>query len=128
MPVLPHHHRVFTELTFIVFGSMLRINEEPHAVAMPKSFLGVVGIFFLICACMVANVVSGPPERGVLECPPTGDEQQGLHPWVTFKAAMRNEAVVADRNPQAGKYIQNAEQDPVEQREAIEVTEERSTN
>src|SRR5262249_37286074 len=98
VPVLPHDHRVFAELTFIVFGSMPRVNEEPHEVAMPKSFLGVVGIFFLVCPSMVTNVIGRPPKRGVLECPSSGDEQQRFHPWVTFKAAMRNEAVVADRD------------------------------
>src|SRR5262249_45598944 len=125
VPMLPHDHRVFSELAFIVFGSMMRIDEEPDAVAMPKSFLRVVGIFLLIRASMVANMISGPPKRGVLERPPSCDEQEGLHPWMAFEAAVRNEPMIADRNTQAGKHIQNAKQDPIEQCVAIEKADER---
>ena len=105
VPVLPHDHWIFAQLAFVVWRPVRRINEEPDTVAVPKTFLGIIGIFFLIGPCMVANMIRTPAECRILQRPAARDQQYRFHPGMAFKTAMGNQPVVADRNTQAGKDV-----------------------
>ena len=122
--VLPHDHRVFPQLPLVIFRPMRGVDEEPHAVAVPEAFLGVVWILFLIRPGMMPNMIRAPSERRVLERPAPGHQQKGFDPGMAFKAAVRNQPVIPDGDPQAGHEVEDAKQHPVEEGVPVDIPEE----
>lgn len=103
--VLPHGHGVLHHAgaeSFIITGDGI---EEPAAMAIPKSPLGIVRISRIITMRMMAQMIRRPFRAGVLQGPATGDQQATFHPIGTFETAMRQEPVVSDGDAQAGQDI-----------------------
>src|SRR5574341_2501688 len=98
VPVLPYGYRIKSH-TRGIFGIGVRVwSQEPTAVTMPESQLGIVGIFLAVAVRMVAEMISGPLDGGVLKGPRASDQQGGLDPNRAVEAAMGHEAMVTDCN------------------------------
>src|SRR5512147_2658341 len=123
VPVLPHDHGIFAQLALIVFSPVRGIEKQPATMAVPKPFLGVVGVFFLVGARVMPDMVGTPAQRGILQRPSPRDQQHGLYQGMTLKAAMRDQPVIADRDAHAGEDIEYAEDDPVKQGVSVQKAE-----
>jgi len=99
--MLPHNQRIFPELLFILLVAIRRLDKEPATVAIPKPFLRIIGIFLPVAARMMSNMIRAPAQGGVFKRPSARHQEAALDPWFAFKAAMRNQTMVADGNAQA---------------------------
>lgn len=73
VPVLPHDDGILAQLPFVVFRPMRGVDKEPNAVAMPKAFLGIIWVFFLVRPRVMAKMIGTPAEGRILQCPSAGD-------------------------------------------------------
>lgn len=88
--------------------------------AIPESPLGIVRISGIVTMGMMTQMIGRPFRAGVLQGPPTGDQQAGLDPIGTFKAAMRQQAMVSHGNSQAGDQVEDGEHRPIQPGIAIQ--------
>ena len=126
--VLPENYRIAAESDFIFPKTMRRLIEEPAAVAMPKTSGCIVGVFVGVRTGVVANVVCAPDQRRVLQRPSAGDQRQALDPIGTVKTLMRDQPVIADRDPHSRHDIHDKKVHPVKQRIADIVSVERNAH
>ena len=128
VPMLPYGHRINSHSRGI-FSIGVRVwGQKPSAVAMPESHLGIVGIFFTVAVRMVAEMISGPLDGGILEGPRAGDQQGSFDPIGTLKATMSHQAMVADRDSESTDKVEQSKQRPVEPRVVVEIAVERHTD
>ncbi len=101
-PVLPHHEPVLAEIGDIVerrFGQ--GFEKNPADVRPEKPAADVVGIIVVIGVAVVAAMVRGPVEHGILERAGAEDERENAHRPFGFEGQMREQPVVAQRDAHA---------------------------
>ena len=67
VPVLPERDRVLHHAACVLQIVVLALAEEPAAVTVPEPELGVIRVRFLIAMRMMAQVIGGPFDRGILQ-------------------------------------------------------------
>ena len=88
--------------------------------AVPAPTLGIVRISRVITMRVVTQMISRPFRTGILQGPPTGDQEAGFYPIGTFKAAMRQKPMVSHGNTQAGDKVQDDKHRPIQPGISIE--------
>lgn len=96
--------------------------------AVPESFAGIVGIFFLIGLGVMADMVPAPLEGGILQSPAASDEDAALDPIRAFEALVGDQPVVADGDPHARDDVHHEGQNPIEEAESVVVAIERDAD
>lgn len=123
--ILPHDQRIFPQRLFILFFTIGRLGKQPSAMAIPKSLGRIVGIFLSVTSRVMPNMIGAPSQRRIFERPPASHKKARFHPRFAFEASMRNQAVVAHRDPEPGNQIQHDEHGPIESRKSVEVPKQR---
>ena len=127
VPVLPNGDRI-NRHTRRIFGIGVRVwSQKPPAVAMPEPQSGIIGVFFTVAVSMVAEVISGPLDGGILQGPGTSNQERGFHPVRAIEAAMGHETMIADCDSEAADEIKQSKQRPVEPCVVVEIAIERHT-
>src|SRR5438094_9585309 len=92
---------------------MAVIHEQPSHVTEPEPSHGVIRIFVLVAACMMADMIRCPFQRRVLQRPAASDQQSPLDPIRAIETPMSKQAMIPDGNPQTRNDIEEAEHGPI---------------
>src|SRR5215510_1441073 len=108
VPMLPNGHRINRD-TRGIFGIGVRVwGHQPSAVAMPESQSGIIRVFLAVAVRMVAKMISGPFDGGVLQSPGPSNQKCGLHPVRAVETAVGHEAVITDCDSEAADEIEKS--------------------
>src|SRR5262249_9073288 len=77
---------------------------------------------------MMTKVIRRPFNRRILQCPGAVDQERGLYPVGTFKAAVSHQSMVAHRNAQSTYEVKQHKQRPVKPRVMIQISVQRDTH
>lgn len=120
--VLPDRDGIIRDARRIFLIGVLIGGKKPSTVTMPESPLRIVRIFLLITVCVMTQMVGGPFDGGVLQCPCTSDQEYTLDPVRAVKAPMGHQSMVADRNAQSADDIEQSKQGPVQPGVVVEIS------
>src|SRR2546430_1028321 len=110
--VLPQHQPVLLQVGYLVVQARLRfqLEENPADVGVEKAFREVIRIVVLIHKFMVTAMVGGPVQDRVFESGGAKQQREQAHRPARLKCSMGKEAMVAERDAEAGAPKKDNEQ------------------
>ena len=119
--VLPHGHRILHHAgaeSFIVAGHGI---EEPAAMAVPESPLGIVRISGIVTMGMMTQMIGRPFRAGVLAAHPPATSRQAFTQSGHSKLRCVNRRWYPHGNSQAGDQVEDGEHRPIQPGIAIQI-------
>lgn len=104
IPVLPNGEFIFLQVSYPgERGIGLGAEKKPANMGIEKSLGDCIGIFFLIDVFVVAAVVCTPCKGGAFKCCSTKEKGEEPDWQAGLKREVRKEAMIAQRDAQAGR-------------------------
>ncbi len=116
--VLPHDEFVFAEVGDVVDGRLgIEFEEQPADVSPEETFRDIIGIFVVVDVFVVAAVVGGPVQTGVLKSAGAKKESEKFHRSLCFEGKMGEKTVITQRDAhhrRAEVKEEHAELEPID--------------